>query len=114
MQPKLWCSPRNIIFIVCSYGISFHYYADDTQIYIPIGSKDSPEIQKVKSCLTAIKRWVSQNYLQLNMGKTEMIIIGQNTNEHNLNMSHCALRDLLFPKSQRILKLILSEAGNQF
>ena len=62
--------------IIRHYGISFHCYADDTQIYIPIGSKDSPEIQKVESCLTAIKTWMSQNYLQLNMGKTEMIIIG--------------------------------------
>ena len=38
-------------------GICFHCYADNTQIYIPIGSNDSPEIQKVESCLTAIKKW---------------------------------------------------------
>jgi len=55
--------------IIRSYGISFHCYADDTQIYIPSGSKDSPQIQqiqKVASCLAAIQTWMSQNYLQLN------------------------------------------------
>ena len=61
--------------IIRSYGISFHCYADDTQINISIGSNDSSQIQKVESSLTAIKRWMSQNYLQLNTGKTELIII---------------------------------------
>ena len=53
-----------------SYGISF--YGDDTQIYIPIGSHDSSHIQ-IESCLTAIKRSMSQNDLQLNTRKTELI-----------------------------------------
>ena len=58
-----------------SFGISFHCYADDTELFIPVESRDS-QIQKVESCLAAVKRWMSQNFLQLNIGKTEMIIIG--------------------------------------
>ena len=78
--------------IIHSYGISFHCYADDTQMYIPIGSNDS-QIQ-VESCLTAIKRWMSQNYLQLNTGKTELIVIGPKQQQTQLEMSH-VLRTLL-------------------
>ena len=61
--------------IIRSHRICFHRYAHDTQIYIPIGSYDSSQSQKSESCQTAFKRWMSQNYLQLNTGKTELIII---------------------------------------
>ena len=57
--------------IIRRYGINFHCYADETDIYIPIRSYDSPEIQKVESCLIAIKKWMSQNSLQLNTAKTK-------------------------------------------
>ena len=62
--------------IIRSFGISFHCYSDDTQLFIPVGSGESAQIQKVESCLAAVRSWMSQNFLQLNTGKTEMIIIG--------------------------------------
>ena len=32
--------------IICSYGISLYFYADDTQLYIPVECEDSDQIQK--------------------------------------------------------------------
>ena len=54
--------------VICSFGISFHCYADDSQHFIPVESGDSAQMQKVESCLAAVKSWMSQNFLQLNIG----------------------------------------------
>jgi len=62
--------------VIRGYGISFHCYADDTQLFIPVEPRDSAQIQMVESCLAAVKSWMSQNFLQLNTGKTELMIIG--------------------------------------
>ena len=62
--------------VICSFGISFHCYTDDTQLFIPVESGDLAQIQRVESCLAAVKSWMSQNFLQLNTGKTELLIIG--------------------------------------
>ena len=61
--------------VIRSFGISFHY-GDDTQPFIPVDSGLSAQIQRVEACLAAVKGWMSQNFLQLNTGKTELIIIG--------------------------------------
>ena len=70
--------------VIRSFGISFHCYADDTQLFIPVESRDSAEIQKVESCLAAVKSWMSLNFLHLNTGKTEMIVIGSKLDQREL------------------------------
>ena len=44
-----------------SYGISFYFYADDTQLYIPVESEDSDQIPKVESWLTAVKSCITEH-----------------------------------------------------
>ena len=41
--------------VILSFGISFHCYANDTQLFICVDSGDSAQIQKVGSCLVAVK-----------------------------------------------------------
>lgn len=60
--------------IIRKYDISFHFYADDSQLYLPLKSSDS--IQSLLDCLEDIKIWMSNNYLQLNSDKTEVIVFG--------------------------------------
>ena len=46
--------------VIRSFGINFHCYADDTQLFIPVESGDSPQIQRLESCLAAVKSCVTE------------------------------------------------------
>lgn len=52
-------------------------YADDTQLYLLLKAGNS--IQPLLDCLEVIKKWLSNNFLQLNEDKTEIIIFGAET-----------------------------------
>ncbi|XP_061759223.1 probable RNA-directed DNA polymerase from transposon BS isoform X1 [Nerophis ophidion] len=62
--------------VIRKYGISFHCYADDTQLYMPLKLTNTPDCSQLEACLNEIKQWMSANFLQLNAKKTEMLIIG--------------------------------------
>ncbi len=51
--------------------MSFHVYADDTQIYLLIKTNDLSALR----CLDEVKIWLAQKYLLLNEDKTEVIVV---------------------------------------
>ena len=85
--------------VIRSFGISFHCYADDTQLFIPVEPRDSAQIQKVGSCLAVVKSWVSQNFLQLNTGKTELIIFGSKRDQVEFENVSLWMVGLAIPQS---------------
>ena len=58
------------------HGVSFHFYADDTQIYLPLRPSDPNRLTSLNDCLSDVKNWMSNNFLQLNSNKTEVLVIG--------------------------------------
>ena len=62
--------------IIHSYNIKFHCYADDTQIYLPITPDDNDSLLTLHNCLTDIKNWMFNNFLQLNDNKSEVLVFG--------------------------------------
>ena len=58
-------------------SINYHFYADDTQLYITLSPENfSHSIQKLKNCLNDIQNFMFVNKLKLNPDKTEFILIG--------------------------------------
>lgn len=90
--------------IIRKYGINFHCYADDTQIYIPVKPTDHSQLQKLEACLSEIKRWMSLNFLLLNANKTEMLVIGPARHSHlfentTVNFDGCVISQSPYVKN---------------
>ena len=53
------------------HGISFQFYADDTQLYVHLTNKNvASALDKLSRCLEDVKRWLTTNKLKLNPDKT--------------------------------------------
>ena len=64
--------------IIKSHDLQYHFYADDTQLYITfkIDSADDACLAKsrVEHCVEEIDRWMILNKLKLNDDKTQLIV----------------------------------------
>uniref|UniRef100_A0A3B3BYA6 Reverse transcriptase domain-containing protein n=1 Tax=Oryzias melastigma TaxID=30732 RepID=A0A3B3BYA6_ORYME len=60
--------------ILRKHGVSFHCYADDSQIYLPIRKGGS--VTPLLSCLQDIKDWMALSFLSFNDKKTEVMVFG--------------------------------------
>ncbi len=69
--------------IIRKHGVSFHCYADDTQLYISSRPGETHQIEKLMECIVDIKNWMTSNFLLLNSEKTEVLIIGPKTPTSN-------------------------------
>ncbi len=78
--------------IIRKHGVSFHCYADDTQLNISSRPDETYEFAKLTESIVDIKNWMTSNFLLLNFEETEVLIIGPKTFECN-NIDHCLILD---------------------
>ena len=64
--------------LVRQHNVSYHMYADDTQLSLSFRSNDHESIEVAKSsieqCVLVIKKWMASNFLKLNDDKTELLV----------------------------------------
>ena len=71
------------------YGMDYHQYADDTQVYIAFSPDTGEEeaLEILESCLQDVWKWFATNYLRLNDQKTEFIITRSQESENTRHNS---------------------------
>ncbi|XDV10891.1 hypothetical protein PO909_000002 [Leuciscus waleckii] len=64
--------------IIQAHGFSYHCYADDTQLFLSFQPDDPTVAARVSSCLADISAWMKEHHLQLNLAKTELLVLPAN------------------------------------
>ena len=91
LGPILFCIYiLELAWILYKHGISYHFYADDTQFYFTVANAADTQLQ-IDEIMTDITNWMKKKRLKLNEGKTECLIIGKpeavaNHNQDDLSM----------------------------
>ena len=76
-----------------AHGVSYHFFADDTQLYIRIEDIDGAKL-RLSSLMSDLKIWMARRKLKLNDGKTEIIVIrGNLRNTSVANVSEMSFGD---------------------
>ena len=87
LGPKLYCMFTKPIGEICRrHNMSYHCYADDTQVYIVIRPLDNWNNYRVRleACLSDISKWMSSNMLKLNHDKTELVVFAPRKSARDL------------------------------
>ena len=77
LGPKLYCIyTKPVGDIVKKYNIRYHWYADDTQIYLSIKPDENwaSERSAIEACVTDVNGWMNRNMVKLNQEKNELIV----------------------------------------
>ena len=62
--------------VIQKHKINYHNYADDSQLYISLSAADLDPIRSRTQCIDDNNLWMSENFLQLNKDKAEILIFG--------------------------------------
>ena len=73
--------------IIRQFGLSFHIYAYDIQLYTSFNSRDHASIESallcISACIDKIKKWMTVNYLKFNEAKTEFVVASSTSKAHS-------------------------------
>uniref|UniRef100_A0A8C1UNY9 Reverse transcriptase domain-containing protein n=1 Tax=Cyprinus carpio TaxID=7962 RepID=A0A8C1UNY9_CYPCA len=69
--------------VIQKHGFSYYGNADDTQLYLSFHPDDPTVAARISACLTDISYWMKDHHLQLNLAKTELLVVPANPVFHH-------------------------------
>ncbi len=69
--------------VIQNHGFSYHSHADDTQLYLSFHPDDLKIAARISACLADISCWMKDHHLQLNLAKTELLVVSANPSFHH-------------------------------
>ena len=61
-----------------NHECGIHMYADDTQLHMSFKHADSEDTSaRIETCIVDVRCWMARNFLKLNDGKTEFLVISK-------------------------------------
>uniref|UniRef100_H3AFR3 Reverse transcriptase domain-containing protein n=1 Tax=Latimeria chalumnae TaxID=7897 RepID=H3AFR3_LATCH len=69
------------------YGVDFHCYADDIQLYLAFPASNTTAVAVLEQCLGAIWSWLAGGWLKLNQSKSEVLLVGRGSMYENFTDS---------------------------
>jgi len=70
----VYCSP--VADVISEHGVSYHQYADDTQLRLSLSADNTAEgLAVLATCTADVRQWYLRNGLQLNPDKSEALVI---------------------------------------
>ena len=90
-------------FFVSDIFITYHLYANDTQVYVPFHPEEEAEVlEHLTRCLQEVRLWIATNYLKLNDSKIDVIILGSKHNLKSLRTSDITIMDEIIKAGDRV------------
>ena len=82
---NVYCRPLGRI--IRKHDISYHMYADDSQLYVDFSPCDEKTaLANLQRCIQEVREWLRENFLLLNDKKTEVVIFGKDATEKQLQI----------------------------
>ncbi len=84
--------------IIWCNNLRFHSYTADMQLYISLKPEDDDALNSLFSGLSAMNKWMSENFLKLNEDKTEILLVGPQAKRDRLPSKLGKLKSQIKPE----------------